>query len=114
MLTSEPLNENQNLNFQRSDVSILSKDNPFNPNNEVKDEMRVSSHQVGTITVTDPNNIKGLDKNDQGDVSSKILDYETKEANIIHDLYSKHFKPKNGRLPGNEPQIGSTESSKIR
>jgi hypothetical protein len=112
MLTSQPPCEAAaDLNFQRSNVS--SKDNPFNPNNEVKDELRVSSHQVGSLTNGDPSTIKGVKKGDQGGVADKINDYETKEADIIHDLYSKHFVSKKGREPKQEPLIGSTVSSKL-
>ena len=54
----------------------------------------------------------GLEESEVAGGKGKTNGFEDKEASIIHDLYARHFVPKQGREPRKEPLVGSTVSSK--
>lgn len=54
---------------------------------------------AATLMQSNPDLIHGVDSPEKKEqIADKLVDFEAKEASIIHGLYSQHFKPKHDGL----------------
>jgi hypothetical protein len=79
--------------FIRKDYKIDKKDDTPRIIPTTHDKTQAASMMAGLITNPQSKDLKGVGPEDTHNIQDMLEDYEIKEANIIHDLYSKHFFP---------------------